>query len=156
MTDQTTDPGFGDHFSLKKDEGRIDPNKRADAKTLDTVWDIIQGKVAVPTEAPLPAGQIEVAVPIEYVDAIGFLVLKELKRRHMTKGFSVKVDPDMPKVSITWERPGGIATPTGNAFDQATNCLAAWMAKLAPEHVAMAAVDHFEKHFNAAMARGAN
>jgi hypothetical protein len=135
-------PGFGDHHHIRAKGGTpIDPNHRADTKVKDLVWDLLNGKQA--PEAALPPGQIEVSVPFDYVNAIGFYALQELRRKGCGAAFSVKVDPDKPVVEIAWSRPGGLATASGNGYAGKTNCLAAFMAGLAPEHVGATAVELF-------------
>lgn len=120
-----------------------DKNIRADKKTLDTVWDIVQGRTKPVDEAPIPAGHITVEVPDHYVHAIAFYCAKALKRVGATKGFGVKTKEQEPVVTLDWQRPGGLTTRSGNGYAQDTDCLAAWVAKLDPQHVAKCAVEVF-------------
>ena len=157
--DKSTHADFGmlDHHHVgKAKQTPIDPNHRADEAVKQTVHDILQGNVAPVDEAPLQPGQIEVAVPFDYVHAVAFFIMKELKRRGCTNGFSVKVSPDEPHVEITWIRTGGIVTGTGNGFAQRTNCLAAHMSKLDPQHVGIEAVNAFTANLEAAIQGGMN
>lgn len=157
--DKSTHADFGmqDHHHVGKAKAnRIDPNWKASPEVLQTVHDIITGKTPVADDAPLQAGQIEVAVPFDYVHACAFFIVKEMKRRGLTGGFSVKVTPDEPSVEITWVRPGGLATASGNGFAQRTNCLAAHMSKLDPQHVGLAAVEAFVANLETALQSGMN
>lgn len=134
-----THPGFDDHHQLKRHaQPRLDPSKLLDRKIADTAWDIINGRAPTIQDAPNT-----VTVPHEYVQAIAWHMLHELKRRSCTKGFSVKVNPDLPEVDITWERTGGLVTPNGNAYRGVTNCLAAFIDKRDPQHVGIEAVETF-------------
>ena len=150
--------GMTDHHHVKAAHGfKFDPNYRASPETIQTVWDIIQGKTKPATEAPLQPGQMEVLVPQEYVNAIAFFVLKELKRRGCGTGFSVKANPEAPEVEIAWLRPGGLVTPNGNGYAQTTDCLAAHLAELDPQHVGYTAVEMFVRRLEEAMnAPGSN
>lgn len=124
----------------------LDPNHRADTATKRMVWDLMQGRVkADQLEAPLPTGHQSVEVPMEYVSAIAFHALRELKRQGCDSSFSVKRDPEAPQVDITWQRPRSILLPAGiaMAYTQHTDCLAAFVRGLAPEHVGRAAADSF-------------
>lgn len=153
-----TTHGMTDHHHVKAAHGfTFDPNYQADPETIQTVWDILQGKTKPTTEAPLQPGQIEVMVPQDYVQAIAFFCLRELKRRGCGSGFSVKASIEAPEVEIAWVRPGGLATPNGNGFAQTTDCLAAHLAQLDPQHVGYAAVEMFCLRLEEAMnAPGSN
>lgn len=132
-------PGFEDHHQLKRHaQTPMDPHKQADKKIKDTVWDITQGKR--PTIQDEPG---TVTVPKEYCQAVAWAAIHELKRRACTKGFSVKVDPDVPQVFVTWERVAGLVTAQGNAYQGATDCLTPFIDKRDPQHVGIEAVEVF-------------
>jgi hypothetical protein len=146
MSDDTH-PGFDDHHELKRHaQTPLDPHKQAPKEIKDTVWAIAQGRAPTIQDDPNT-----VTVPKEYVQAIAWHAIHELKRRSATKSFSVKVDPDVPQVFITWERPAGLVTADGNAYQGATDCLTAFIQKRDPQHVGIEAVDTFMQRLDAVL-----
>lgn len=136
-----THPGFDDHHQMRRvtSNAPLDPHKQAPREIKDAVWDMVQGRApATVQDAPGT-----VTVPHEYVQAVAWHAVRELKRRGCGKGFSVKTDPDVPQVFITWERPSGLATADGNAYQGSTDCLTAFVQNRLPEHVGTEAVDVF-------------
>lgn len=140
--------GFEDHHQLRRhDTGeKLDPNKQAPKEIKDIAWAIAQGRAPTLQDAPGT-----VMVPEGYVRDIAWHATKELKRRGCRKGFSVKVDPDVPQVFITWERPSGLATADGNAFQGSTDCLTAFIDNRSPQHVGVEAVEVFLENLDKAM-----
>lgn len=147
-------PGFDDHHQLKRapNQAPLDPHKQAPREIKDAVWDMVQGR-APKTVQDHPD---TVTVPKEYVQAVAFFATRELKRRGCIKGFSVKVDPDVPQVFVTWERPSGIVTAEGNAYQGSTDCLTAFIDKRDPQHVGIEAVEVFISNLETAMQSGMN
>lgn len=142
-----THPGFEDHHQLRRHAPtKLDPNKPLDPKIADTVWEIAQGRAPTIQDDPNT-----VIVPKEYVQAVAWHAIRELKRRGATKGFSVKVDPDVPQVCITWQRPAGLVTADGNAYQGATDCITAFIDKRDPQHVGIEAVDTFMQRLDAVL-----
>jgi hypothetical protein len=145
----TTHPGFDDHHQMRRSDkpaAPLDPHKQAPKEIKDTVWEIVQGRAPTAQDDP-----DTVTVPKEYVRAVAWHATKELKRRGCLKGFSVKVDPDVPQVFITWERPSGLVTSEGNAYQGATDCLTAFAQNRPPEHVGWEAVDAFITRLEASL-----
>jgi hypothetical protein len=148
--------GMTDHHHIKAKSEPLDRTHRADKATLDTAWDILQGKVKpVDIEEPLDPGEQTASVSFEYVGAVSFAALRELKRRGCGSGFSVERGQDEPKVKIRWERPGALALPAGMAkkYQQVTDCLPAWMQERDPQHVGIEAADLFLRKLEEAEAR---
>lgn len=134
-----THPGFDDHHQMRRsDHAPLDPHKQAPKEVKDAVWAMVQGRAPTVQDDPNT-----VTVPHEYVGAVAWHATKELKRRGCTNRFSVKVDPDMPQVLIAWQRPGGLVTADGNAYQLTTDCLTAFLDKRDPQHVGIEAVDVF-------------
>jgi hypothetical protein len=144
-------PGFDDHHQMRRvpNQAPLDPNKQAPKEIKDAVWAMVQGHApATVQDAP-----DTVTVPHEYVQAVAFHAIRELKRRGCTKGFSVKVDPEVPQVFVTWERPSGLVTTEGNAFQGSTDCLTAFVQQRPPEHVGFEAVEVFLANLDAEIQR---
>lgn len=140
-------PGFDDHHQMRRvpNHAPLDPHKQAPKEIKDAVWDMVQGRApATVQDAPGT-----VTVPHEYVKAVAWHATRELKRRGCIKGFSVKVDPDVPQVFVTWERPSGIVTAEGNAYQGSTDCLTAFIEKRDPQHVGIEAVEVFLTNLDA-------
>jgi hypothetical protein len=136
--------GMTDHHHIKAKATPLDRNHRADKATLDTAWDILQGKVKpVDIEEPLDKGEQTASVSFEYVGAVAFAAVRELKKRGCGKGFSVERGQEEPLVKIRWERVGAIILPDQKKYEQITECLPAWMQERDPQHVGIEAVDLF-------------
>jgi hypothetical protein len=147
-TDNNTHPGFDDHASMQlHKQAPLDPHKQAPKEVKDAVWDMVQGR----SPKTVQDAPDTVTIPKEYVQAVAWHAVRELKRRGCGKGFSVKIDPDVPQVFITWERPSGLATAEGNAYQGATDCLTAFVCERPPEHVGTEAVDVFLANLDAVM-----
>lgn len=138
--------GFGDHHHITAKGDRIDKNHQADRAVKDLAWDLLNGKTTAEAEAAKREGPT-VSVPMEYVGAVAYFALKELKRRGCNSAFSVARSGEQPTVQIRWDRPGAELIPEGmgpaRAHEQVTDCLRAYVDGRDPQHVGTEAADLF-------------
>lgn len=139
--------GMGEFHHVKAQDFRPDPNYRADKKTLDKVWDIIQGKVDVSKIEEPETGEV-VSVPVEYVNAVAWWALRRLKQLHAGKEFSVGVVKEEPIVLIEFVKEfHGVLNERGETVKmgkrQTTDCAAGFMQGIDPERLGQDAAVFF-------------
>lgn len=144
--------GMSDAHTIKAKPFIFDRSKPLDTKIADGVWDIVQGKVD-PTQITEPDAEGVVSVPIEYVRAVAWWIIKRLKTMGCRKGFSVMVLEDEPIVVIEFVKKfDGILNAEGDALktkkEQRTNCGLAFQREMDPERVGNDAANEFVHHLS--------
>jgi hypothetical protein len=144
--------GMADCHTIQAKKFTFDRSKKVDRAIADGVWDILQGNVD-PAKIAEPDADGMVSVPIEYVQAVAWWIIKRLKTMGCRKGFSVMVLEDEPIVVIEFVKEfEGVLNAEGDVLktkkEQLTNCGLAFQREMDPERVGNDAANEFVHHLS--------